>query len=75
MKWVLGKKLTKQNIQQVSLLFKGQKNSQSYLETEKLVRQTPSYTYTRKEIEEQPEAEQVKTLAVRHPKSKATSSS
>ena len=75
MKWVLGKKLTKQNIQQVSLLFKGQKNSQSYLETEKLVRQTPSYTYTTKEIEEQPEAEQVKTLAVRHPKSKATSSS
>ena len=75
MKWVLGKKLTKQNIQQVSPLFKGQKNSQSYLETEKLVSQTPSYTYTTKEIEEQPEAEQVKTLAVRHPKSKATSSS
>ena len=49
--------------------------TESYLETEKLVRQTPSNTYTRKEIEEQPEAEQVKTLAVRHPKSKATSSS
>ena len=38
--------------------------TESYLETEKLVRQTPSYTYTTKEIEEQPEAEQVKTLAV-----------
>ena len=49
--------------------------TESYLETEKLVRQTPSYTYTTKEIEEQPEAEQVKALAVRHPKSKATSSS
>ena len=49
--------------------------TESYLETEKLVRQTPSYTYTTKEIEEQPEAEQEKTLAVRHPKSKATSSS
>ena len=49
--------------------------TESYLETEKLVRQTPSYTYTTKEIEEQPEAEQEKTLAVRHPKLKATSSS
>ena len=52
-----------------------EKLTESYLETEKLVRQTPSYTYTTKEIEEQPEAEQVKTLAVRHPKSKVTSSS
>ena len=52
-----------------------EKLTESYLETEKLVRQTPSYTYTTKEIEEQPEAEQVKTLAVKHPKSKATSSS
>ena len=52
-----------------------EKLTESYLETEKLVRQTPSYTYTTKEIEEQPEAEKVKTLAVRHPKSKATSSS
>ena len=41
-----------------------EKLTESYLETEKLVRQTPSYTYTTKEIEEQPEAEQVKTLAV-----------
>ena len=52
-----------------------EKLTESYLETEKLVRQTPSYTYTTKEIEEQPEAEQVKALTVRHPKSKATSSS
>ena len=34
-----------------------EKLTESYLETEKLVRQTPSYTYTTKEIEEQPEAE------------------
>ena len=31
--------------------------------------------YTTKELEKEPEAEQVKTLAVRHPKSKATTSS
>ena len=56
-------------MQQVSLLFKGQKYSQSYLKSEKVLRQTPLYTYTAKEIEEEPEAEQVKTLTVRHPKS------
>ena len=34
-----------------------EKLTESYLETEKVVRQTPSYTYTTKEIEEEPEAE------------------
>ena len=61
----------------------------SNLKPERTQKQNPSYThttlkteelwetplYTRKELEKEPEAEQVKTLAVRHPKSKATTSS
>ena len=57
MKWVLRKKVTKQNKQQVSLLFKVLKNSQSHPKLEKILRQTPSSTYTTKEIEEEAEAE------------------
>ena len=52
-----------------------EKLTESHPKSEKVLRQSPSYTYTTKEIEEEPEAEQVKTLAVRHPKSKATTSS
>ena len=44
-KWVLRKRKTKQSIQQVSLLFKGQKYSQSYLKSEKVLRQTPLYNF------------------------------
>ena len=47
--------------------------TESHLKSEKALRQTPSYAYTTKEIEE--EVEQVRTLAVRHPKSKGTTSS
>ena len=46
-----------------------------YLQSEEIRRRTLSYTYTTREIQEDPEAEQVETLAVRHPKSKATTSS
>ena len=49
--------------------------TESHLKSEKVLRQTPSYAYTTKEIEEEEEVEQVRTLAVRHPKSKATTSS
>ena len=49
--------------------------TQSHLKSEKVLRQTSSYTYTTMEIEEGEEVEQVRTLAVRHPKSKATTSS
>ena len=62
---------------------------ESYLKSEKTLRQNPSYTHTTlkteelwetplfatKELEKELEAEEVKTLAVRHPKSKATTSS
>ena len=61
----------------------------SDLKSEKTLRQNPSYThttleteelwetplYTTEELEKEPAAEQVKTLAVRHPRSKATTSS
>ena len=63
--------------------------AESHLKSEKILKPTPSYTYTKKEIEKlrqtpskttkeiekEPEAEKVKTLAVRHQKSKATTSS
>ena len=52
-----------------------EKLTESHPKSEKVLRQSPSYTYTTKEIEEEPEAEQVKTLAERHRKSKATTSS
>ena len=67
----------------------GAEKLKSNLKSEKTLRQTPSYTrttlkteglwetplYTTKESDKKPEAEQVKTLAVRHLKSKATTSS
>ena len=68
----------------------GAEKLKSNLKSEKTLRQNPSYThttleleqlwetsllYTTKKLEEEPEAEEVKTLAVRHPKSKATTSS
>ena len=67
----------------------GAEKLKSNFKSEKTVRQNPSYMhttlkteelwetplYTTKELEKEPEAEQVKTLAVRHPKSKATTSS
>ena len=63
--------------------------AESHLKSEEILKPTSSYTYTKKEIEElrqtpskttkeiekEPEAEQVKTLAGRHQKSKATTSS
>ena len=67
----------------------GAEKLKSNFKSEKTVRQNPSYTYTTlkteelwetplytiKELEKEPEAKQVKTLAGRHPKSKATTSS
>ena len=67
----------------------GAEKLKSNFKSEKTVRQNPSYThttlkteelwetplYTTKELEKEREAKQVKTLAVRHPKSKATTSS
>ncbi|CAH3029000.1 unnamed protein product, partial [Porites evermanni] len=47
-----------------------EKFTEPHLKSEKIRRQPPWHAYTTKEIEEEPEAEQVKTLAVRHPKSK-----
>ena len=52
-----------------------EKLTESHLKSEKILGQPPSHAYTRKEVEEEPEAEQVKTLAVIYPKSKATTSS
>ena len=87
--WVLHKKLSKQNIQHLPFPFKVAEKLKSNLKSEKTLRQNPSYThttleteelwetplYTKEELEKEPEAEQVKTQAVRHPKSKATTSS
>ena len=66
----------------------GAEKLKSNLKSEKTLRQNPSYTHTTlkteelwetpkgtKELEKEPEAEQVKPLAVRHSKSKATTSS
>ena len=68
----------------------GAEKLKSNLKSEKTLRQNPSYThttleleelwetpllYTTKELEEEPEAEEVKTQAVRQPKSKTTTSS
>ena len=56
----------------------GAEKLKSNLKSEKALRQNPSYThteklwetpfYTTKELDKEPEAEQVRTLAVRHPK-------
>ena len=55
---------------------KAEKLTESHPKSQKILRQTtPSSTYTTEEIEEQAEAEQRKTLAVRHHKKKATTSS
>ena len=67
----------------------GAEKLKSNLKSEKTLRQNPSYTHTTleteelwetplcttEELEKEPEAEQVKTLAEGHPKSKATTSS
>ena len=67
----------------------GAEKLKSNLKSEKTRKQNPSYTHTTlkteelwetpldttKELEREPEAEQVKTLAVRHPKSKASTPS
>ena len=67
----------------------GAEKLKSNLKSEETLRQNPSYTHTTlkteelwetpldttKELEKEPEAEQVKTLAVRHPKSKASTPS
>ena len=67
----------------------GAEKLKSNLKSEKTLRQNPSYTHTtlkteevwetplhtKEELEKEQETEQVKTLAVRHPKSKATTSS
>ena len=67
----------------------GAEKLKSNFKSEKTVRQNPWYMhtslkteelwetplYTTKELEKEPEAEQVKTLAVRHTKSKPTTSS
>ena len=52
-----------------------EKLTESHSKSEKILRQTPSSTYTTKEIEEEAEAEQRKTLALRHHKKKETTSS
>ena len=59
----------------VSSVQGAEKFTELHLKSEKIRRQLPWPAYTTKEIEEEPEAEQVKTLAERHRKSKATTSS
>ena len=75
LKWALGKKLTKQKMNLVSVLFQVQeiKLTEAHLISKKTLRQCSSYTTKKKEDE--PEAPQPLTVARGNPTYKTTSSS
>ena len=67
-----GAEKLKSNLKSDKALRLNPSDSHTTLKTEKL---WETLLYTTKELEKEPEAEQVKTLAVRHPKLKASTSS